>query len=379
MPNPLPTKPGINGANVLSIPTEWDATWFRRFINNSLKGADVRNAIAGPGIAITGNISSPYATISAAGGGGGVTQIVAGTGISVSPAGGTGVVTVSATGGGGGVTQIVAGTGISVSPAGGTGVVTVTNAFSPGLPTLFEGNYEQTLHLAIANASTGLFDTGTITAAGFGGGGLTVGNPTGTGTTIDALGWVGNQASGSAINTGAGFLNAQVQYSIFQSGTGNALIGNYQAGGVIQFANVPPFTGRVFFGLSKENVNPIVTTAEPSNGTNLVGFSKDSTDGNLQMLVSNGTGPGAKTSTGVSFASLVGVTLSYKIISNKTSVTLTLEDLDTQTVIFTGSASSNLPDVNVGLNFIAAANNGTSVVSTSEVRVHKFFWALPTI
>jgi hypothetical protein len=70
MPTALKTKPGINGANVLSIPNEWDATWFRKFINNSLKGADVRNAIAGTGITITGNISSPYATISAAGGGG---------------------------------------------------------------------------------------------------------------------------------------------------------------------------------------------------------------------------------------------------------------------------------------------------------------------
>jgi hypothetical protein len=83
---PLPTKPGINGANVLSIPTEWDATWFRKFINNSLKGADVRNAIAGPGITITGNISSPYATISATGGGTGtVTSVGAGTGLTATP------------------------------------------------------------------------------------------------------------------------------------------------------------------------------------------------------------------------------------------------------------------------------------------------------
>jgi len=101
MPVALNTKPGINGANVLSIPNEWDATWFRKFINNSLKGADVRNAIAGPGITITGNISSPYATIS--GSGGGVTQIIAGTNVTISPAGGTGAVTINSTGGGGGV------------------------------------------------------------------------------------------------------------------------------------------------------------------------------------------------------------------------------------------------------------------------------------
>jgi hypothetical protein len=59
----LPTKPGINGANILSIPVEWDATWFRKLINNSLKGADVRNAIGANGIKVTGNIASPYATI----------------------------------------------------------------------------------------------------------------------------------------------------------------------------------------------------------------------------------------------------------------------------------------------------------------------------
>jgi len=87
MTTPLPTKPGINGANVLSIPKDWDATWFRKFINNSLKGADVRNAIAGAGIAITGNISSPYAMISATGGGGGgtVTSVAAGTGLTATP------------------------------------------------------------------------------------------------------------------------------------------------------------------------------------------------------------------------------------------------------------------------------------------------------
>src|ERR1700677_2994473 len=124
MPNPLPTKPGINGANTLSIPANWDATWFRSFINNTLKGADVRNAIAGPGITITGNVSSPYATISATGGGGAVTQIVAGTGITVSPAGGTGAVTVTNAG----VTSIVAGSGITISPAGGTGAVTINSS-----------------------------------------------------------------------------------------------------------------------------------------------------------------------------------------------------------------------------------------------------------
>jgi hypothetical protein len=59
----LATKPGINGANTLSIPKDWDATWFRKFIANSLKGADVRNAVGVNGISVTGTIASPYATI----------------------------------------------------------------------------------------------------------------------------------------------------------------------------------------------------------------------------------------------------------------------------------------------------------------------------
>lgn len=60
----LPSKPGIAGAKVLSIPKDWDQAWFRSFVNNLLKGADVRNAQGLNGITVTGNIASPYATIS---------------------------------------------------------------------------------------------------------------------------------------------------------------------------------------------------------------------------------------------------------------------------------------------------------------------------
>lgn len=94
----LKSKPGITGANVLAIPKDWDPVWFRHFVNNQLKGADVRNAIGAGGITVSGNISSPYATIT----GSGVTQIIAGTNITISPPGGTGVVTINSSGGGGG-------------------------------------------------------------------------------------------------------------------------------------------------------------------------------------------------------------------------------------------------------------------------------------
>jgi hypothetical protein len=64
MPLALVSKPGLTGASALSIPEKWDKAWFRGFINNLLKGADVRNAVGANGIVITGTIASPYATIS---------------------------------------------------------------------------------------------------------------------------------------------------------------------------------------------------------------------------------------------------------------------------------------------------------------------------
>lgn len=57
-------KPGLTAGTIKTIPKTWDDHWFRRFIANFASGADVRNAIAGPGISITGNITSPFATIS---------------------------------------------------------------------------------------------------------------------------------------------------------------------------------------------------------------------------------------------------------------------------------------------------------------------------
>src|SRR5271163_3020082 len=59
----LASKPGLSSTTTLNIPAAWDATWFRNLINNQLKGADVRNAVGSGGIVVSGNISSPYATI----------------------------------------------------------------------------------------------------------------------------------------------------------------------------------------------------------------------------------------------------------------------------------------------------------------------------
>jgi len=59
----LKSKPGLSSTTTLNIPKDWDPTWFRNLISNQLKGADVRNAVGVNGIVVSGNISSPYATI----------------------------------------------------------------------------------------------------------------------------------------------------------------------------------------------------------------------------------------------------------------------------------------------------------------------------
>ncbi len=45
---------GINAQAVRTIPEKWTPHWFKRLITNHLQNADFRNAIAGPGIVITG-------------------------------------------------------------------------------------------------------------------------------------------------------------------------------------------------------------------------------------------------------------------------------------------------------------------------------------
>lgn len=59
----LISKPGLTSASALAIPKDWSAQWFRSIISNLLQGGDVRNAVGTGGIVISGNISSPYATI----------------------------------------------------------------------------------------------------------------------------------------------------------------------------------------------------------------------------------------------------------------------------------------------------------------------------
>jgi Chaperone of endosialidase len=60
----LISKPGISRVAVSSgVPKEWSQSWFRDFSSDYLKGADVRNAVGSNGITVTGNLTTPYASI----------------------------------------------------------------------------------------------------------------------------------------------------------------------------------------------------------------------------------------------------------------------------------------------------------------------------
>ena len=58
------TPPGLSVSAIRNnIPEQWSAAWFQRFVTQHLQNADIRNAVAGPGISITGNSTTP-ATVS---------------------------------------------------------------------------------------------------------------------------------------------------------------------------------------------------------------------------------------------------------------------------------------------------------------------------
>jgi hypothetical protein len=166
----LISKPGIGGATQLSIPKDWSAVWFRGLVADLLKGADVRNAIAGPGITITGNISSPYATISAGGPG---TVTFTGN-VIITPTSGVGL-TINAPAGSPGLVIITNGEGARIkgSAAGAANVAYLSFYDSNGVRTGYvgdgsSGNSDIYLGTDTAGSSIRLVNSATGQVVGFG-------------------------------------------------------------------------------------------------------------------------------------------------------------------------------------------------------------------
>lgn len=414
----LPVKPGIDGIPTSLIPTDPAAfiDWFKNsFLPRWAANADARNAIpTSASVQITGDTNTPAGIgigansitngelvkrlpLSVMGNPTGalanVRDIVASSdgqflqrsagALIWGPAAGSVVATDSITGIGTLVSplQLV---NDSASPGKskyyGTDATSTLGYFPAGIASLFDGYYAQTVKAAIANSSTGTWEGGfpNLQLALQGAGSSPFSQaPIGSGTYIDSLGWISNTAASTAANLGSGLLNNQSQYSIYFGGTGNAYIGNISVGGVLMYVNVPT-TGRLMFGWGAFNINPISGTAEPSTAKNVICFSKDSTDTTIQVLTCNGTGPATKTSTGVTFANFLGKTIAFKIVCTPTSAVFTIYNLDSQTVLFTTTISANLPAQNIGLNFFILSNNGPSISTISQQRLHKWFWEIAT-
>lgn len=162
----LASKPGITGANTLAIPKDWDPTWFRNFINNQLKGADVRNAVGTNGIKVSGNISSPYATITI------------GVGPIVIPAGATGpTLTVNGASDASAIASFV-------GPSNGGAYIKITNAQGGNYSWLIGVNLLTANGFSIENLTGGATTPFNITTAG----NVVIGTPTsGAALTATAL------------------------------------------------------------------------------------------------------------------------------------------------------------------------------------------------
>lgn len=145
---PLKSKPGLTGASALSIPKDWDATWFRNFINNLLKGADVRNAIGAGGITISGTIASPYATISGAG----LINSVVGTANQIAVSTAAGVATISL------APNIVI-------PAPSSGTPLTINGIVAAQADILVERASSTANTLASGPNIELFDAGAVTAS----------------------------------------------------------------------------------------------------------------------------------------------------------------------------------------------------------------------
>jgi hypothetical protein len=227
----LKSKPGLSGATALSIPKDWDPTWFRHFIHNQLKGADVRNAVGASGITVSGTIASPYATI---GFGAPVTlpgpvNITAPvSGIALTVTGASGSAAVSIVGAASGTSDgLVVTAGISSSD-----IVFLVRAVS-GAPTFMEifGDGHGTLG---PSASLGFSwaAAGNITIAAPSSGDTLALNRTGDGTIIDL---VRSGTTSGQIGYGDAFVAGQLE--IFSNGTVPLGIGTVGSAAVHIYAN----------------------------------------------------------------------------------------------------------------------------------------------
>lgn len=203
----LKPRPGLSAPLVNSIPTGWDAQWFRRWITDFLNTLQIAS---------------------------GVSQIIPGSGIAVSPAGGTGAVTISI--GASGVITSVVGTAneIAVSIVGTVAALSFpANVIFPapasGETVVINGTSTTLSVLEVANPNVSSAATIRITA------------PVGTANTLAAGGSVGisNGTNSGSIWQSSG---NQTEFWQFNSGWAQIMYFNTSRGVVVNapLAGTPP-------------------------------------------------------------------------------------------------------------------------------------------
>ncbi len=259
----LKSKPGLSSTTTLNIPTDWDPTWFRNFISNQLKGADVRNAVGSNGISVTGNISSPYATITFGG--------------TANPINGPVIIT------GSGASPATAPLQINVTSAGGFGTV-----YSDGTNTQSYLGFGEASH-QFQIGTVGAFELDFVTSNAIrmlisSGGNITLNAPT-TGNTLVVNG--NTNSSPEVINAGVGQYGLQINGGSFAGITLVSSTGTEGTNDLYLFQNTG--VGASYFGTRSAttlNIQTNSATRLSISGTGAVSLS-----GNLGI---NGNSPVAQ-------------------------------------------------------------------------------------
>lgn len=262
-------SPNAQGGGLLAYGAAGAATQqpFQFYINGQFyQFPFTASGVIGPNSSTVGHLACWNNTtgtlLSDCGASTGVTRLIAGSGISLSPSGGTGVVTVTATGGGSGITQLtgditagpgsgsqaatlatvnsttgtfanptitINGKGLITHASAGTGVTgpgsstsgylpqwsgTGGNLLGSGLPVGLTGN-----NTVVETSGSGTIAPGLIPASG-----VTAGSYTATNLTVGADGRItaaANGVTGSTVNGPGASVKGRVAY--FNNGTGNLL------------------------------------------------------------------------------------------------------------------------------------------------------------
>lgn len=190
-----------------------------------------------------------------------------------------------------------------------------------------------------------------------------------------------SSAATVSASAGTGLSANQTQYS-YTSITASALGGGFSLQWQGAFVTARS-DQRAFIGFVP-GPSSLGTTADPSTFLNSIGFGKDQADTNLQFMYNAGSGTATKTSTGVAFTSLLNVPLMLSISApaGGGTVTVSLTNISTGAVIFSGTILNSDPKYIAANTRIFPAfwcNTGSATSTAVVIAVSKFVLITPAI